>query len=129
MILRNIVLAPGVMKACQGLCTHSNNNCHRVSHFPYKCIVESDMSPCINTLLDCFPERTVTLDIESTITCMSVHYVVVAALFTGLTIKMTSPLCVLRTFIMNDCVNCLLWCFTASKHLIAPLNIVNDGKS
>ena len=54
---------------------HSNNNHHSVSCFPYKHIAASDMSTCINTSLDCFPERTVTLDVESTTTCQFITLV------------------------------------------------------
>ena len=48
---------------------HSNNSHRSVSHFPYKWIVTSDTSTCINTSSDYFPKRMVTLDIELTITC------------------------------------------------------------
>ena len=59
-ILQNMFLVPGGI--------HSSIN-HSVSHFPYKCIVESDMLTCINTSLDYFPGEMVTLDVELTITC------------------------------------------------------------
>ena len=54
---------------------HSNTNRHSVSHFPYKCIVISDTLTYINTSSDCFPERTVTLDTDSTITCQVITLV------------------------------------------------------
>ena len=39
-------------KLCWQLYVQSSNNRHTVSHFPYKCIVKSDMSTYINTLSD-----------------------------------------------------------------------------
>ena len=50
-------------------CMHNYNNQSSVSHFTHKCIVEPDMTTYITTMLDYFPERTVTLDVESMITC------------------------------------------------------------
>ena len=47
---------------------HNYNNQSSVSHFHHNCIVEPDMTTYITILLDCFPERTVTLDVESMIT-------------------------------------------------------------
>ena len=43
--------------------------CDGISHFPYRHIAKSDTLTYINASSDCFPERTVTLDVESTITC------------------------------------------------------------
>ena len=63
------------------------------------------MSTCINTSLDCFLERTVTLDVELTITCWFI--VSVTALFNGLTTEMMPSLHALRIYIMHDCINCL----------------------
>ena len=88
---------------------HSSNNSHSVSHFPYKRIVMSDTSTCINTSLDCFPEKTVTLYI---IRCR----INVSALYTGLTIETTPSLHILCMYIIYDCINCLQLCFMASKH-------------
>ena len=58
----------------------------------YKCIVEFDTSNYINTSSVCFPdERTVACRIDD---YLSVYYVHVAALFTGLTIDNTIFLCI-----------------------------------
>ena len=56
----------------------------------------------------------VTLDVESTISYFSVHYVGVTALFTGLTIETMPSLHILHMYIKHDRVNCLQWCYMAS---------------
>ena len=63
-----MVLVPDGHESMPRVIAHSNNNHHSASHFPYKHTVAPDTSTCINTLLGCFPERTVTIDVESTIT-------------------------------------------------------------
>ena len=60
-----MVLVPDGHKSMPKIIAHSNNNRHSVSHFPYKHTVTSDTLTWINTLSDCFPEKTVTLDVES----------------------------------------------------------------
>ena len=40
-----------------------------VSDFPYKHIIQSDTSTYINTSSNCFPQRTVTVHVESMINC------------------------------------------------------------
>ena len=57
------------MKACQGL-SRTVTIIATVRRFPYKRILASGTSTCINTSSsDFFPEGMVTLDIESTNTC------------------------------------------------------------
>ena len=64
-----MVLVPDGHESMLRVIVHSSNNHHSISHFPYKRIVTSDTSTCITTSSDCYPERTVTVDVESTITC------------------------------------------------------------
>ena len=71
----NIVIAPvRPQKHAEGY-VHNYNNCHSVSCFPFEHIVESNTSTYIKTLSDCFPERTVTLDVKSTINCQFITMV------------------------------------------------------
>ena len=63
-----MVLVPDGHESMPRVITHSNSNHHSASRFPYKHTVAPDTLTCINALLGCFPERTVTIDVESTIT-------------------------------------------------------------
>ena len=78
---------------------------------PYKHTVMSDMSAYISTsslMADSFPESTVTFDIES----INGWFMLVSALFTGLTLKMMPSL--------------LMYCeCTLGQGLLAPLNYSN----
>ena len=56
---------------------------------------------------------------------LSVHYIGVTALLTGLTIVMTS-LHVLCMYLIHDCINCLQRCYMASKHCITLLALPNN---
>ena len=67
-------LVPDGHESMLRVITHSNNNHRSVSCFPYKQIVTSDTSACINTLSDCFPKRMITLDIELMITYRLLHW-------------------------------------------------------
>ena len=64
----------------------------------------------------------VTLDVESTITCIGV-----AAVFTGWTIVTTS-LHVLHMYLKHDYIYCLQWCYMASKHCITILALPNNNE-
>ena len=86
----------------------------------FSLVVVSDTSTCINTLFGCFHKN-------GNIRCridnyLLVYYVSVIALLTGLTIETTPSFHVLCMHLMHDCVYCLQWFYTASKHRIAPLN-------
>ena len=138
MILHNMVFVPDGHESMPRVIVHNNNNCHSVSHFLYKPIVTSNMLTCINTLLGCYPK------FSGNIRCwidgyLSVYYVGQAALFTGLTIETTPSLWIIRMYLVYDCINCLQWCYMASKLHIAPLtpphyrqaicNVLNHGWS
>ena len=81
-----------------------------------------DTSTCINTSLGCFPEIMLTPHVQSTITYQFITYIGVTALFIGLTMETMSSLHILHIYLTHDCINCLQWCYIASKHRIAVLN-------
>ena len=120
MTLQNMVFVPDCHESMPRVIVHYNNNCHSVSRFLYKPIVTSNMLTWINTLLGCYPK------FSGNIRCwidgyLSVYCVGQAALFNGLTIDTTTSLCILRMYLAHDCINCLQWCYMASKHHITPL--------
>ena len=118
-----MVLVPDGHKSMPKIIAHSNNNRHSVSHFPYKHTVTCDTSTWINTLSDCFPEKNSNIRCRISDDQLSVYHAGVAALFTGLTVQTTPSLHVLHMYLMHYCINCLQWCYMASEHHIAPLNI------
>ena len=121
-------LVPDGHKSMPWVIWHSNNNHYSVSCFPYKCIVASDTLICINTSSRLFSWKNGKIGYRIN-DYLSFYYVGVTALITDLTIETMPSLRVLLLYFTHDCINCLQWCYTASKHHIAPLQCLIESTS